>query len=254
MSDKSEKPTLFEKLFPYLMVVILTPVMFAMGLGLGYLMWGQEQASVPLQATQPPSTTDPQATEETAQADGQDGETQEVTRYDVPIDDDPSIGPEDAPIVIIEFSDFECPYCKRWHDETFEQLMENYPDEILFVYRDFPLSFHPNAVSAAEAANCAGEQDAYWEYHAALFSYELAFGESTYLTYAEELNLDIDAFTECMEENRYYDEVIDDFEYAAGLGVTGTPTFFINGIPIVGAQPYQVFKQIIDEELASIVP
>ena len=243
----SNKPITFEKLFPYLMVVILTPVMFAMGLGAGYMIWGEERNAAQGQEVEQVDGTD--VAQATTQPDAQ-----QVTRYEVPVDDDPSIGAADAPVTIIEFSDYECPYCKRWHDETFDLLMDEFSDQILFVYRDFPLSFHANAASAAEAANCAGAQDAYWEYYAALFSYELSLGAEAYQSYAEELGLDMTAFNTCMENHTYYDEVMADFEFASNLGVTGTPTFFINGIPIVGAQPYEVFKQVIEDELANNNP
>lgn len=238
----SENKITFAKLFPYIMVVILTPVMFAMGLGVGYLLWGQENGQ------QVADAIDAQATTEPTQ------EEQQVTRYDVSVDDDPSIGPDDAAVTIIEFSDYECPYCKRWYDETFDQLMEEYSGQIRFVYRDFPLSFHANSASAAAAADCAGAQDAYWEYNEALFSYEYSLNTETYLAYAEELGLDMQAFSECVENETFADEVSSDFSYASSLGVTGTPTFFINGIPIVGAQPYEVFKQLIDDELAGTNP
>jgi protein-disulfide isomerase len=171
----------------------------------------------------------------------------------VPIDDDPIFGPEDAPITIIEFSDYECPYCRRWHQEVLPLLIEEYPDQVRLVYRDFPLtSIHSNAIPAAVAANCAGEQEAeaYWAYSERLFSMDLGLGAEAYQEYAEEIGLDTDAFAECLESNRYEDEVLADFEFASQLGIRSTPTFFINGIALVGAQPYDVFKQVIDQELA----
>jgi len=191
-------------------------------MGSGYLVWGIEPTPTPVT----------------------------VTRYDVPEDNDPSTGPADAEIVIIEFSDYQCPYCKKWHDEVFSQLLAEYPDKIRFVYRDFPLGGHPEAIPAAVAANCAGEQDKYWEYHTALFSYQYDLGSEAYNQYAIDLGLDVDAFNQCIQENRYYDEVVADYEYAANLGIQATPTFFINGIPVEGALPFDSFKQLIDMELA----
>ncbi len=179
----------------------------------------------------------------------------EPTRFNISEDDDPAIGPEDAPVVIIEFSDYQCPYCKRWHDEVFFRLLEAYGDQIRFVYRDFPLSaIHPFAASAAEAANCAREQDAYWEYHNALFSEKYGFSREAFEQYAAELALDMPAFIDCLDTRRYQEEVEADYREAAALGVNSTPTFFINGRPVIGAQPYEVFVTIIEEELANAAP
>jgi protein-disulfide isomerase len=177
--------------------------------------------------------------------------TPAIQRYDVPEDDDPVFGPAVAPITIIEFSDYECPYCRKWHVEVWPRLQTEYGDQVRLVFRDFPLTnIHGNAVSAASAANCAYEQDAYWEFSEMLFGMEFDLGKSTYQKYAEELALDMEAFNECIESGRYNDEVMADYEYAANLGVRSTPTFFINGIPVVGAQPFEVFKNVIDMELA----
>jgi len=173
----------------------------------------------------------------------------------VPEDDDPVLGSSNAPITIIEFSDFECPYCRRWHTEVFDRIREDYPDQVRFVYRDFPLkSIHPNAVPAAEAANCANEQDAFWEFSEKLYSGAYALSDDTYLAVAGELGLDLEAFEECYTSGRYADEVEADYQYAGNLGVRSTPTFFLNGLPIVGAQPYEVFKDVIDKELAGEIP
>lgn len=118
------------------------------------------------------------------------------------------MGSDDAPITIIEFSDFECPFCTRFHLETYPLLLETYGEQIRFVYRDLPLTtIHPNAFPAAEAANCANEQDSFWEFHDLLFSGELELGSETYQAYAEELALDMTAFNECLETRRYQDEV-----------------------------------------------
>jgi protein-disulfide isomerase len=215
---------------------LLLPVIFVLGIGSGYLIWGRT----------PPATAIPAAL---ATA------TVQVRRYDVPVDDDPFLGPEDAAITIIEFSDYQCPYCKKWHDEVLDRLLANYPGQIRFVYRDFPLiSLHPGAAPAAEAADCAGEQGSYWPFYQALFSMKYDLTTEAYQQYAAELRLDTQAFTECLADRRYEPEVMGDYNYAVNLGVSSTPTFFINGIPIVGAQPYEVFKQIIDQELAGEIP
>ena len=218
---------------------LLLPVVFVLGIVAGYLLWGRTPPAT--------ATADSPATLATP--------TVQVMRYDVSVDDDPFIGPENAPVTIIEFSDYQCRACKKWHDEVLDRMMANYPGQIRFVYRDFPLtSIHPGAAPAAEAADCAGEQGSYWPFYQALFSMKYDLTTEAYQQYAAELGLDTQAFAECLTDRRYESEVMGDYNYAVNLGVSSTPTFFINGIPIVGAQPYDVFKQIIDQELAGEIP
>ncbi len=218
-----------------LILVVLLVAFFGLGLGSGYLVWGYSWPTPEptLQITIP----------------------EDIQRYDVAEDGNPSIGPADALITIIEFSDYQCPFCTKWHDEVFLRLREEYPDTVRFVYRDFPLtSIHPAATAAAEAANCANEQGRYWEYHSALFSEKYELSREAFINYAQELDLDLDAFTQCIDERRYAEEVQKDYEYASQLGIRSTPTFFLNGIPIVGAQPYDLFRQVIEKELAGEIP
>lgn len=235
---------------------IVMPLIFVVGLGLGYLVRGWvplpgipgivAAEDVPEEGAPP---TPPQSQVENP------NEPPQVTRYTIPVDDDPAIGPEDAPITIVEFSDYECPFCQRWHTEVYERLLETYPEEVRLVYRDFPLtSIHPNANSAAYAANCAREQDVFWEYHDKLFGMELGLSTDAYQEYASQLGMDIEAFSECLDSDRYQEEVQADFDFAANLGVRSTPTFFINGIAVVGAQPFEVFQQVIEQELAGEIP
>jgi protein-disulfide isomerase len=175
-------------------------------------------------------------------------------RYDVESEGFPSIGPEDAPITIVEFSDYQCPFCRRWHQEVYQPLLNEYPGKIKLVYRHLPLSsIHPDAFSAAEASMCAGEQNAYWQFHDKLFSSE-ALGNDVYLQYAQELGLDAESFEACLTAHKYQEAVQADSDFAVNLGIRSTPTFFINGLAIVGAQPLDVFKQVIDKELAGEIP
>lgn len=207
------------------------PVVFLLGLGLGWLLWGADSPSNE-QANQPAATAP-------------------VRRIAVEVGDSPALGPADAPITIVEFSDYECPFCARWHQQVYKRLMQEYEGKIRFVYRDFPLtSIHANATPAAIAAHCAGEQGAYFPFHDALFSYQYELGREAYLTYAAELGLDSQSFTACLEENRHADKVQASLDYGLSVGVSSTPTFFVNGIAIVGAQPYEVFQQVIEQELA----
>lgn len=245
---------------PLLVIGLL--LFFGLGIGTGYLLWGYplsqnraelENVKVQLETLK---GSVPAGEEEASVPTGEEeasgsGEIKQVTRYDIQEDDDPSYGPADAPITIIEFSDFQCPYCQRWHEEVWSKLIQTFPDQIRLVYRDFPLySIHAEAGPAAAAAECAGEQDAYWEYHDLLFSGGLKLSRETYLQYANDLGLKSDAFEACLNDNRYEAEVTADYEYALSLGIQSTPTFFINGIALVGAQPFEVFQEVIELELA----
>jgi len=178
----------------------------------------------------------------------------QFVRYDIPSKGFYSIGPDNAPITIVEFSDYQCPFCRRWHDEVYEPLLSAYPGQIKLVYRNLPLtSIHPDAMAAAEAAMCAGEQDAYWQYHEKLFSSE-SLGSQIYIRYAQELSLNMDSFQACLDDHKYKESIEQDSGFAIDLGIQSTPTFFINGLAIVGAQPLDVFQQVIDKELAGEIP
>jgi protein-disulfide isomerase len=228
-SDSPRRPWILSLLIPGLVALAF----FGAGLGTGWYVWGRPTPEPTAQIQIP----------------------ENLIRYDVDLDDDPSLGPADAPITIVEFSDYQCPFCTRWHDQVFKKLMDEYDGQIRFIYRDFPLkSIHPEAVPAAEAANCAFEQDAFWGFHDALFKAEFGLGVEAYEQYARGLGLDMEKFTACVAERRYADDVESDFIYASEFGISSTPTFFVNGIPIVGAQPYDVFKQVIDLELAGKLP
>jgi protein-disulfide isomerase len=247
LEDESSDTLTFKRTHVY---AALLPLTFVVGLAVGYIFWGRETGSI-----QAAPAAAPQAAAGGETAPGQAEQPQEVRRYQVPEDDDPVFGPDDAPITIIEFSDYECPYCQRWHVQVWPRLLEAYPDQIRLVYRDFPLTnIHPNATPAAAAANCAFEQEKYWEYNESLFSGRFDLNKDGYQEIATEIGLEMDAFNECLESGRHNEEVMADFEFAANLGVSSTPTFFVNGIPVVGAQPFEVFSQLIDSELAGEIP
>jgi protein-disulfide isomerase len=175
-------------------------------------------------------------------------EVSALERYDIPVEGQPFLGLENAPIVIVEFSDFNCGYCRKWHQETFQPLLDAYPGQIRFVHRDYPF-LSEESLNAAVAAQCAYEQDAFWEYHDRLFTRSEPKGAETYLLFAQELGLNIQNFQACLESESALEEVIHDAQFASDIGIRGTPTFFINGIMVVGAQPLQVFISIIDQEL-----
>jgi len=161
----------------------------------------------------------------------------------------PALGPESAPVTIVEFSDFQCPYCAR-AAPVVKQLHERYPDSVRIVYRHFPLdSVHPQARPAAEASLCAADQDRFWEYHDVLFENARQLGEEDLIRYAEELGLDMAEFRTCLEEGRHAAQVERDLEAGRRAGVTGTPSFFVNGRMLGGAQPLEAFVRVIESEL-----
>lgn len=219
----------------------LSALTFAVGLLLGYLIWGANLFS----KGEPNS----QAANQAAVAD-----EPQITRYKIPDEGYPSIGPDDAPITIVEFSDFQCPFCKQWHQTVYEPLLAAYPGKIRLVYRNLPLtSIHPDAQGAAEAAMCANEQNQFWEYHDKLFAGD-ALGAGIYSQYASDLGLNMDKFETCVQQGKYRQAVQEDSDFALNLGINSTPTFFVNGLAIVGAQPLSVFQQVIDKELAGEFP
>jgi protein-disulfide isomerase len=206
------------------LVLALVPLACVLGLAAGYLLWGRDEPAAVATAAAAPQ------------------------RYDVSADDDPSLGPPNAPVTIVEFSDFNCQYCRRFHEEVFPDLMAAYPDQLRFVYRDYPITSAESLI-AAQAANCAAQQGDYWSFHDALFTGELGLGAEAYQTYAARLQLDPQVLAACIAAGTERAEVESDARAAAALGVSGTPTFFINGIPLVGAQPLAQFRSVIDGEL-----
>jgi len=161
----------------------------------------------------------------------------------------PAKGPENAPITIVEFSDFECPYCARVNP-SLEQVFKKYGDQVRLVFRQFPLNIHANAQKAAEASLCAQEQEKFWEMHDAMFKEQRSLGVEQLKEKAARLGLDAAAFNECLDSSRYADAVVADLQAGSAVGVTGTPAFFINGRFLSGAQPYDALAKVIDEELA----
>lgn len=178
----------------------------------------------------------------------------------VSLDDDPVKGDPNAPLTIVEFSDFQCPFCMKFHTETLPLLEQNYINtgKVKFVYRDFPIqSIHPNAVPAALASECADDQGKFWEFHDMIFVNQKAWERQdvtqsiqTFQQYAVELDLDMGAFNSCLSSGKYLDEINKDLQDGRNYGVTGTPGFFIGNektgfIKIQGAQPYSAFEQVL---------
>lgn len=246
--------------------VVIAVAFFILGYGVAWVMWGLTdntrnegledmvrsavaeafdeydlaggQAAAEVQPTQPP----------------QQQPAQPAAVVDVNLDDDPALGPEDAPITIVEFSDFRCGFCGRFHQETFEPLMAQYEGQIRFVYRDFPVV---GGEVAALASECADDQDVYWEYHDILFNnqrnVDLSSEDALVDLVSEIDGVDVDAFSTCLADREHQQEIVNDFNDGRSYGITGTPTFFINGRRLVGAQPLLNFQAVIDEILAEEV-
>jgi protein-disulfide isomerase len=157
-------------------------------------------------------------------------------------------GPANAPIEIIEFSDFQCPFCQR-ANPTVDQVLKTYGDRVRFVYRHFPLGNHPAARPAAEASQCAAEQGKFWEYHDTLFANPSRLADADLKQHAAGLGLDTKQFNACVDTHKYKAQVDADMEAGEEAGVNGTPAFFVNGRMLSGAQPFDAFKRVIDEEL-----
>ncbi len=209
-----------------------------------------------------------------------ESETQNPTQgslVSVSTDDDPVKGNANAPVTIIEFSDFQCPFCSRFITGAMPQIEEKYikTGKAKLVFRDYPLPFHQNAQKASEAAQCANEQEKFWEMHDKLFTNQSALALADLKKYAKDLKLDTNKFNTCLDSNKYADEVKKDLSDGASYGIGGTPSFFIakgdisvdpeyiraqsqanqfiiksgNATVIIGAQPFSEFEKVIEEKL-----
>ena len=205
-------------------------ISFASGFGSAWFIFGRSSA------------TSPQASNQTA--------------FEQPVDfrpdlrGRPSLGPEDAPVTIVEFTDYECPFCGRHFRETLPQLLGEYEGTIKYVVLNFPISsIHPFAQQAAEAAECAHDQGQFWEHHDVLFQNQAALDIRSLKTYAQGIGLEAEQFDTCLDSGAKADLVLADFDDGVSYGVTGTPAFFINGQILVGAYPFDQFQILIDEAL-----
>lgn len=166
-------------------------------------------------------------------------------------------GDKDAPVTVVEFTDYQCPFCSQFFEQSYPQIMSEYVDtgKVRYVTRDLPLSFHANAENAALAARCAGDQNKYFEMHDELFKTQAAWSElsdpkAEFSKAASTVGLNASAFASCYDSGEHRSAIADDLALAAQMGASGTPTFFINGAKLVGAQPIASFKQAIDTALA----
>jgi protein-disulfide isomerase len=169
-------------------------------------------------------------------------------REKVAVAGSPAKGPASAPIELVEFADFQCPFCLRAYP-TVNEVLSRYGDKIRFVYRHYPLSSHPNARPAAEASECAAEQGQFWQYYEKLFADQTRLSGEGLKQSAAALGMDMSRFNACVDSHKFQDRVEHDIRDGNEAGVSGTPAFFINGRMLTGAQPFDAFKRIIDEEL-----
>ena len=201
--------------------------------------------------------------EEYEEAQNKDQEQASNVNYDGDLkDDDAILGDPDAPVTIVEFSDYQCPYCRSFYNGAYKQIKEKYIDtgKVNFVYRDFPLDFHSGAIPAATAAECAREQEGdemYYLMHDKIFEGQNLLGQGTVeipneslFAYAQELDLDSSEFKTCFESGKYDDEINADYLVGQQLGISGTPGFILNGKRIEGAQPFEVFEAAIETALS----
>jgi protein-disulfide isomerase len=165
----------------------------------------------------------------------------------------PSTGSASAPVTVVEFSDFQCPFC-RAAENTLKQVRQKYGDRVKLVYMDFPLGFHQHAMDAARAARCAADQNKFWQFHDALFADQAKLSANDLKQTATAVGLDRTKFNGCFDSGGHNAGIQQDVAEGSSLGVTGTPTFFVNGRELVGAQPPPKFDEVIDEELARAKP
>ena len=179
----------------------------------------------------------------------------------ISVDDDPVLGDPKARVTIIEFGDYQCPFCRSFWKDTFPRLKKEYIDtgKVRFVFRDFPQKGHPEAIAAAVAAECAEDQGRYWPFHDKVFREQdrrgqpdevVRFRAAELKRWATDVGLEAAAFNECFDAGRHQDEVMKDYEDAAGLGMKGTPVFFVNGRALLGAHPFATFQKAIEAELS----
>ena len=178
--------------------------------------------------------------------------TASADRVVVPIENSPALGPDTAPVTLVEFGDYQCPFCKRFHDQVLPALLKQYEGKVRFVFRSYPIrAIHVYAQSAAEAAQCARDQQKFWEYQDLLFQDTQRLTKADLLAYAGQVKLDTKQFQDCLESGKHAPDVERDYQAGVTLGVSGTPTFFVNGRLLTGAQPLAAFTAVIDAELST---
>jgi len=263
IKNNSENVVIKKSAFNKLLVGVISAVVFSAFLG-GYVLGAETVEPEKIIIRNAEDVVGPLQTQQSTQSSLS---TNSPSLILISLDDDPVKGNPDAPITIVEFSDFQCPFCAKFHSTTLPQLEANYIDsgKVKFVYRDFPIqSIHPNAVPAALASECADEQGMFWEYHDVVFKNQKKWqglsGNAmvdTFEQYALELGLNTSDFNTCFESGKYVDEVTKDLQDGASYGITGTPGFFVGNaelgyVKMIGAQPYSVFERLIEDQIARL--
>lgn len=236
-----------------------TIALVLLGVVIGYVIGRFELTTITLEKDVEPSKASKTETQQEDDKSKKTTKKEPVTPaiQDISIDDDPFLGDENAPIVIVDFSDYECPFCKRLFTNIYPALKEEFIDtgKVKYVFRDFPLNIHAAAPGAHMAAECADDQGKYWEMHDLLFEKQSEWGKAeelndTLTDYAVELGMNKATFSECLTSEKYKDEIESDKAAGIEYGVKGTPTLFINGMPLRGLpQSYSQFKQLLENEL-----
>jgi protein-disulfide isomerase len=239
-----------DKLVPFLVVLVVLAA-FAVG-----MMYGKVSVYEKGGATTGTSAGTTGDTQQAAAPIPDEVELTEELWNEIITDPVAAKGPEDAAVTMVEFTDYQCPFCSRFYSDTYEStIAPDYVDsgKIRYVVRDLPLSFHPYAKNGAVAARCSGEQDKYFEMHDMLFAKQDEWTASdpkeVFEGYASDMGLNVSAFATCYESGKFDEAINSDLTLAAKVGATGTPTFFINGTKVVGAQPTTVFTASLDGAL-----
>lgn len=232
----------------HLVYIVLLIAFLVIGYLVGNLFPLKGGSATALTTTPPAAAPDQQAPQAPTAPDP------EVVKKDLKMGHLPVKGDANAKVTMVEFSDFECPFCGKFYSETYGQLVKEYVDtgKMKIYYRHYPLSFHPKAVPLALASECANDQDAFWAMHDKIFENAATVAtasDDTIKGWAVELGLDASSFNTCYDAKTHQAKIDEDFAAGGAVGVSGTPTFYINGKQLVGAQPLSAFKAIIDEEL-----
>lgn len=227
--------------------VVVVLIIFVVGIYLIYAFSGDEEAKTEEDIIS--AIAEQFATSTTAT--GTDGGPGALTADLLVTQDDPFFGSRDAKVAIVEFGDFECPFCRQAHPSV-KTLQEAFGDQIFFQFRDFPIiAIHDQALNASLAAECAHDQsnEAFWTYHDRLYQFQEELTDDVYIGLAQRMGLNVPDFTTCFEESKHLSEIQEDYDAGIAAGVTGTPTFFINGHRVPGVIPEEIFIGVIEELL-----
>ena len=220
-----------------------------LGIGAGRMIWTTQGTATDSKANAPVAAANPPAAAPEAAAQPQQRQVLSQTVFKVPLEESPSKGPADALVTLVEFTDFQCPFCSR-ASATVKQVQEDYGNQLRVVVKQHPLPFHPRARPAALASLAAQQQGKFFEYHDKLFANQASLDDASLETFAKEVGLDVKRWKKDMADPKLAAIVDRDSALAESLGARGTPGFFVNGRFFSGAQPIEVFRAAIDEELA----